>query len=168
MSASSLLRQVDHCIFWYLWLLARIPRNFFRDNPCVVIQQINLPRLFFSLGGGAGIGPIMSSSSSSSLFSAASKPRFLLPSSAILKLQRNLTGQRRMRFKYAQAQIDAPLGNLSIYTPPSTDGNQWLTWNARSIITGQRLSTFTSFWTESKLLLLSGKQFIQFAMNCYW
>lgn len=39
------------------------------------------------------MGPIMSSSSSSSLFSAASKPRFRLPSSAILKEQRNLTGQ---------------------------------------------------------------------------
>ena len=95
-----------------------------RDHTLQKCFILNLPRLFFSLGGGAGIGPIMSSSSSSSLFSAASKPRFLLPSSAILKLQRNLTGQRRMRFKYAQAQIDAPLGNLSIYTPPSTDGNQ--------------------------------------------
>lgn len=38
-----------------------------------------------------------------------------------------------MRLGYAQAQIDAPLGNSSIYIPPSSDRvSQWLTWNAAS------------------------------------
>ena len=79
-----------------------------------------LPLFFFGLGGGAGIGPIISSSSSPPLLEFAFIARFLLSlsASAILKKYIRSCWSEHLTLSSMRGQALTPLGNHHIYAIP--------------------------------------------------